>query len=288
MLRLIPVLVVSPYAERKNMKSRKALLNKHASRYIATVFANPLKDAGFICPDDKLLCWYRTQNEEVINSIIFRSLWPKLPLLLEIGYGIFPPFAMPIQIKNVNYNGYPDKELFTCMPIVENYPNGGTKVSFSHDAQVFAPLQDGRGIYTFTNLLLPVMDRIQTIQDAYCFHKNRRINHPMTKIYPSEEKFGSLSKTFIEMALWVDDREMYNYAIVSADKAVTLYERLISKYPQRQCYLQELAAWKRLQGVLKNNERERYIVELVCRMASNYKILKDKYLSGQGDCLREP
>lgn len=260
------------------MKNKKAITKKHASGYIAAVFADSLRSAGFVCPDDDLLCWYRRRSDEVVNSIIFRSLWSQLPLFLEIRYGIIPSFAMPVRIKSVVNNDYPDEELFVNAPLAENYPNGGTMARFSLDAQVYAPLQDGRGLYTFEKLILPEMDRIQTIQEAYNFHKNRRINHPMAKNCPPEQQFYELSKTFIDMALWVDDSDMYEYAAARISQQNGLWEALSIKFPQRQIYAQELIEWKRLQKVFENKERDSYIAELTQRANRNAQLLNAKYL----------
>ena len=259
------------------MKNAKSFINKHATDYISAVFANSLRNNGFSCPNDDLLCWYRKKNDEVINSIIFRSLWPKLPLFLEIGYGIIPFFAMPIQTKSVIYTDYPDEELFVTVPIVENYPNGGTKAPFSTDVQVYAPLQGKRGLYTFQTQILPEMDRIKSIQEAYIFHKNRRLNHPMAKDSPPEKQLGELSKTFIDMSLWVDDREIYHYAVTTICQKIHLFEKLTVKFPQRHGYEQELEAWKRLQRVFDNNERDCYISELTKRASKNSEILQKSF-----------
>ena len=259
------------------MSKAKTIAKKHATAYIDAVFANPLREAGFVCTNQDLLCWYRKRSDEIVNSIIFCSSWSNLPLFLDIHYGVFPAFAQPIHISGVVSNQIFDEELFTMRPIVEDRPNGGTKTDFSNDIQVFAPREDGRGRYTLEKLLLPHMDRIQTIEEAYAFHKERRLSYPVIGKRP-ECRLGDLSRTFIDMALWVDDTEMYDLASYWTDEKTYLYESLTVHNPKRQQYAQELKAWERLLEVFENNDRDSYITELEHRMERNAKVLQEKYL----------
>ena len=256
------------------MRNKNEIANRHASEYIAAVFKEALMNSGFVCPDENLLCWYRIKSTEIVNSIVFCTRFSTLPLFLEINYGIFPTFEMPIHIDGVVCNENPDEELFTYRCIVEDYPNGGTKSPFSETILVNAPTQGGRGLHTFTELILPQMDHIETIQEAYIFHKNRRANHPLVQTNPSASPFGELSKTFISMALWADDKEMYPYAISQINRAVTLYQKLSAKYPRRKNYAQEFSGWKRLQEVFSTGDRDSYLVELSQKMEQNAKALQ--------------
>lgn len=256
------------------MKRRNNLANHHARQYIAAVFAEPLQKAGFSCLDDNLLCWQCRRGGEIINTIVFYTTSAKVPLFLEIGFGIFPVFAKPVYIGNVVYNEVPDEELFTYARIVENYPNGGTCGRYSDDIQVMAPLQDERGAYTLHGLLLPQMEQIENIQEAYTFHKNRRKNSPMAHIFPPEKPYGALSKTFISMALWVGDEEMYPYARASAEESVALYQSLSRRFPWKQQYNWELAQWKHLQEVLQSGNRVAYVAELSQRIEQNTRHLE--------------
>lgn len=268
------------------MKNKKRLVKQHASQYIAAVFETSLRNASFVCPNNDLLCWYRIRSPEVFNSIIFSSPWSVLPLFLNISYGIIPSFEMPIHTKSVVYNQMHDEELFAPRSIVENYSNGGTMAQFSDDIWVYAPIQDGRGIYTFEELLLPDMDRIHTIQETYYFHKDRRLNNPLVKKiedYNSrmQRMVAGASKTFINMALWVDDKEIYPYAIPRVNERLMAYQNLCRRFPQRQNYQQELSSWQSLQDVLENGNRDLYLQKLAQRMDPNARLIQRKYLMGQ-------
>ena len=65
------------------MASNKTLLNIHAKKYIQAVFEERLREEGFRCPDEKLLCWYRMRSDVLYDTIVFRSSWPNVPLNIE-------------------------------------------------------------------------------------------------------------------------------------------------------------------------------------------------------------
>ena len=53
------------------MKNNKKILKQYARQYIAEVYEPALREAGFVCPNDDLLCWYRLQSDEIVNSFTF-------------------------------------------------------------------------------------------------------------------------------------------------------------------------------------------------------------------------
>ena len=57
------------------MAKNKTEINIHARKYIAAVFENRLREEGFSCPNEKLLCWYRIRKGELLDTVIFCSNW---------------------------------------------------------------------------------------------------------------------------------------------------------------------------------------------------------------------
>ena len=84
------------------MIKNKTEINIHARKYIAAVFEQRLREEGFTCPNEKLLCWYRIRNEELLDTVIFCSNWSNLPLTMDIYYEVSLFFARPLYIQNVN------------------------------------------------------------------------------------------------------------------------------------------------------------------------------------------
>ena len=254
------------------MKNNKKILKQYARQYIAEVYEPALREAGFVCPNDDLLCWYRLQSAEIVNSFTFYTSWSCLPVLLSLEYGIVPLFEMPFHIQGIVYNKWPDDVLLTN-PVPGRIE--GSKTIFIEG--IPAQVSSGSRIL---EVLLPEMDRIHTIEEAYQYHKNRLL-HERMEFYNSGShhgKYGPLSRTMINMALWVDDKEMYPYAVRTVDKKVDYYETICKERPDKTEYLKELEAWKRLQKVLRDGTRDDYIAELTRRMEKNTRLVKERYL----------
>lgn len=253
------------------MGNNLSMLNSHAQRYIQTVFESRLKQEGFVCPDDRLLCWYRLRHNGILNSIVFFARRSNLPLMLDIGYGIHPLFSKPVYIRNVLFSHRPmDDERFVEQAVVENCPiNAMRYTRYSDDISVFAPGRDGRGIYTFDGILLPYMDGIQSIEDAYLYHLHRRLNHPLAHLSRYEHRLGTLSRSFVDMAVFVGDSQVYPHCKSRSIEAVNYYERLCSKYPKKSEYREELEGWKEIQTMFLNGSRDEYLSILESRKNSN-------------------
>ena len=58
----------------------KAIRDFHAKMYIDAVFADTLKQEGFINPDGKSISWYRVVNNELIHAIYFHATWGRIPV----------------------------------------------------------------------------------------------------------------------------------------------------------------------------------------------------------------
>lgn len=254
------------------MKIDKKLLEQHVTQYIAEVYADSLTDAGFVCPNDNLLCWYRLQSDEIVNSFIFYSKWSRQPVLLSLEYGITPLFEMPVHIKSFTFNEQVDEEILTH-PLFSR--REGAKTIFLDNVRAYVPY----GSRTL-EVLLPEMNRIQTIEEAYNYYKDCRLNDPMAKNYEESRygRYGVLSKTMINMALWVDDKEMYPHAVFVTDEKVALFEKICKRHPRRTACRQELASWQRLQTVLNEGSRDNYIAELSRRIEENTQLVKEQYL----------
>lgn len=191
------------------MSSRKMRENtEHMRNYVQAVFAERLKQEGFQNPENRSISWYRVKNSDIINTITFFSRWNKLPLMPQIGYGIHPLFAEPIYSRNAFLpDPWLDNERFAMQPLVEENPDYPMEyVPYGPNAWVYAPGRDGRGIYTLEKILLPQMDAIHSIADCYEYHKARYLSKTF---YTYEDRFNSMSTTFIDEVIYVDDREIY-------------------------------------------------------------------------------
>lgn len=244
------------------MASKKQLANLNTKAYVQSVFTNKLQEEGFACSDDNSLCWYRMSQQGVMNTITFFSPWTNIPVMLQLAYGIFPAFAEPITISNVYFPQRPigDLERFSEQGIVEDHPlERMCYCCYSPEIHVLSPKYGGKGIYTFEQIILPKMDHIRTIEEAYYFHKkNRKEKASQFSTPPEALRFGILSRTFVEMAIYVSDTEMYPLCMARARDAVQQYERLALLKPRKRDFKEELACWKQVHEAFSGGDLDGY------------------------------
>ena len=175
-------------------------------------------------------------------------------------------------MQGIVYNKWPDDVLLTnpAPGLIE-----GSKTIFLDSVPAY--VDSGSRIL---EVLLPAMDRIHTIEEAHNYHKSRILSYQKPEYNATQGygKYGPLSRTMINMALWVDDEEMYPDAVRTVDKKVDYYEISCKERPDKTEYPKELAAWKRLQEVLQDGNRDDYIAELTRRIEKNTRLVKERYL----------
>lgn len=236
--------------------------NGHAKRYIQAVFADRLCEEGFICPDDKLLCWYRLSSNEIVNAIYFFSRWPNLPLMLEIGYGIHPLFVKPFSTSDVYISNVPNDERFFTTSIGNS--NGKKHYApFSTDVLVYAPQADGKGIDTLDREILPNMNSITTIEQCYLFHR-RNFQSPT---------FG-MSSLMIDEAIIINDSAIIENAKRNADKMHSYFFTQCDKYPNKKVYRDKLLHAKLQIAALTGESREAFLATAEKSAAKNLRQLQ--------------
>ena len=241
----------------------KAIRNSHARQYIQAVFAERLKEEGFICPDDKLLCWYRIVNNEVIHSVCFFSCWSAIPVMLWIGYGVFPAFTEPFYNGDVYCCNRPSDERFYETQILECGPRHRL-APYSKSILVDAPVNDGRGLYTLEQQILPKMENIDTIQACYQF--NREMYH------------GSLgfSMTLVDEAIFLHDVDSYARCKEYIEKAIAQNTKIQERMPQNAQAKKDLDLLNLQKRALFENVREEYLSILEQRKQKNLSQLRKK------------
>lgn len=257
-----------------NMAKNKTIINIHTKRYVQEVFEARLREEGFVCPDDKYLCWYRVKNNEILNSIIFCSNWPEMPLLLDIRYEAAPLFIDPIYIQNVNYNTtlFVRRDSFRCQTIREAEPS--TNAPYSADSWVMAPVDGGRGVYTFDEILLPLFEKTVSIADCYSIHKQYHIDK--NKQWGGR-LFSDASWEFIDEAIYLGDSEIYPYCRARIEYSVNLCKAVLAKKPNNQQVQDALQHWQQLHVALFDDAREEYLGILERRKEEITKKLRKRF-----------
>ena len=258
------------------MQKHKTIINIHAKHYITDVFEKRLHEEGFVCPDDKLLCWYRMHGENIVNSLIFFSPWSNLPLMMFVGYGIHPLFSEPVISRNVHFTKRPIyDDRFIEQGIVENVPINSMGYSmYSPDIAVAAPSHAGKGIYTLDGIILPNMEKIQSIEDAYRFHKDRRLSYEKTHLQKINGSCVPLSKCFIDMALYLGDEAVYSDCAKQAAKYTQWYSDAVQTHPTNRELAKLLKEWAEVDAVFTKGNTEEYRSVLHKREQVNAALLR--------------
>ena len=255
------------------MSIRSSYANEHAKRYIQAVFEQRLKEEGFICHDDRLLCWYRIVNDTIVNSIIFFSRWRTFPLWLDIAYGIHPLFIEPVFTRNVCLTNRPqDTVRFNEQSIVEDCPiNAMSYQTFSEDIQVIAPGVKGRGIYTFDEILLPLMNKIQTVDQAYLFHLQSVCNEESggaRSVYLSP-----FSSSLIDMSIFLNDIEVIDAAKEIVDQSIDFYSKEKLRIMTQGEKEQNLMHWQQIKRMIRDGNRDDYLSWLKQRASEHRRMI---------------
>lgn len=258
------------------MLKSKTLQNIHAKRYIDTVFAEKLQEAGFVCPDDKHLCWYRVRNKEILDSIIFFSRWSNLPVWLDVAYGMQPLFSPPVFTNSVYFPKRPiyDPVCFQPTNIHEDGSSKMWKACYSEDILVLAPGYNGRGIYTLEQELLPLMENTKSYEDIYLHAKKLALeSNPHSTI---EEAFWLASGAFIDLIIYLNDQELYPYCHERTSRAITWAERDCRRHPSRKDLKVALQHWKERETAFTGG-RDDYLKILEQRKEENIQFLNKKF-----------
>lgn len=237
----------------------KQIRNLHARRYIQAVFGRRLRKAGFVCPDDKLLCWYRLNDNEIVNSICFFSRWPNVPVMPEIAYGIHPLFVKPFSSNDIYVSNVPDDERFYTAGMELE----GQKRHFApYSADILVYSQNGQEADVLDRVILPQMDAVKTLEQCYLFHR---------KMFRSAT-FG-MSSLMIDEAIILNNSAAQERCRINVDKMISHYSRLCSKYPDEKGYQDKLKHAKLQKAALCGSSRGDYIADLEKRAGKNLKAL---------------
>ncbi len=226
-------------------------------QYVRGVFAQRLRQEGFSSINGNDLQWFRLVNQDVVNAIVFFTPWADVPVLPLIGYGIYPTFLNPYIPKKVHITdpncGW---ELFTQHQLVESGDEPLMTQIYSKDVPVYCPGRDGKGIYTFDEILLPKMEQCQTPMHCYELHKQAYLSKTH---YSIDQRFNFLSYEFIEEMIYFDDEEMYPYAQSAIVKELAAYQEMYAGSKMNKNQMKLIDRLSRLHHILFDGARKDYL-----------------------------
>ena len=153
---------------------------------------------------------------------------------------------------------------------------------YSEEIPVWAPEHDGRGLYTLETELLPRLENVRTIEDAYLMHKHYRLtdekrialDRRLKITNEMETKYGDLSGHFIDMAIWLDDVEVYPYCQYYVEKNWEMWEARYAIRPTKEGNWESVQEWRQRKEAFQEYGREHYLEILNQKRKANEKYIK--------------
>lgn len=189
---------------------------EYAQRYIQEVMADRLKQAGFVSRKGECINWYRIVNDEVIQTVYFRTSNKFVPVWLEIGYGAHPIFIPPLVHKGPYLSGNPVYEqYYDRIPELTPDSTGRTSrrsmiikesnsVYSEPDVMVLCPADEYKG-RDILDRVLQMLEPLQSSRSCYEAHKiwrEKEIENGM---------FLTMSPYFVDEVIYWDDSSLLPY-----------------------------------------------------------------------------
>lgn len=238
--------------------TNKAIQNEAARRYVEEIWAERLREEGFICPDDKLLCWYRVVNKEIVHFICFTTQHSSIPVWLDVVWGAYPLFVQPYYIRSVQNKSTPlvfDMSVWT--PIHEK---GVSTRWFRDDIPAYVPTGGTCGLWLLDERILPWLSRSQTEASCYQTHMSNLLSH--TAAFENGKYVGNITPYLVAYAIYQEDLPTYPFWSEKATEEVAWYSRYCVEKPNNQEFRHALQEWTNVLKALQGGDREEFILQL--------------------------
>lgn len=249
--------------------TNRAIQNEHAREYIKEIWADQLRSEGFVCPDDKLLCWYRVVNHEIIHYISFYTQWSGFPFFLHVSIAACPLFFLPGTLSKVYTNDGPRTHELNKGLTLQN--NSSSMTLFSDDNYVYAPQEEGRGISKLHSEILPWLNKIQTVEQCYQTYKADHSRGHETRHFDF-----SFPLSFIEMAIYFQDVEMWDACRPKAERITRICIDDCAQYPRNEEKKKNMMRWKIALDVLNGGDQQQFLISMEKRRDKSIKWLRNK------------
>ena len=178
----------------------------HLQKWARTYFADHLRELGFVSWRGEDLSWYKLVGGEVLLTVYLFDHFGYLPMIPCLAYGIHAPFVkpeMPMKVTMRSTGGVFEtmSYLFFDTP----------KRQMSPEIQVMATDTPDGGYRKFEEKVLPIFNRIHTLEDAYRFFWKYYFDRGVRRLerglqYGVKQPFASMD--FLDEAIWLNDTEM--------------------------------------------------------------------------------
>lgn len=260
--------------------SKASELFAHTQRFVREVFAERLREEGFVSYKSEDIHWYRLVNNEVVHAIYFVTRHTALNSFFDIYFGCHPLFIPPVFQKSPYMHAIPGYEQMNDR-IPDKIP-GSTFLGFkgtmiygmgnrpyrSPDILIMAPTDKNSGLDILEDILSFIAD-ITTQSACYEMHKNWRQGAI------ENESNITMSTYFVDEVLYWEDEELYPYC----EKYVQQWSSALQKMMQadelkRKDDRAKLERLLKLREVFEHGNRDEYIQSFQDRELQTRKLLK--------------
>ena len=250
--------------------TNRAIQNEATRRYVEEIWAERLREEGFVCPDEKLLCWYRVLNGEIVHFICFNTNHAIIPVWLNVVWGAYPLFVQPYYIRNVHDSAQSyDYFMSGWTPIHEE---GVTTRYFRDDIPAYVPAGGTCGLWLLDARILPWLSRCQTETSCYQTHMSNLLSH--TAAIENGRYVGNISPNLVAYTLYMEDVSLYPNWLEKATEEVAWYSRYFVEKPNNQEFRHALQEWTNVLNALQGGDREEFILQLEHRKQKTLNWLK--------------
>lgn len=162
------------------------------------IYAERLRQAGFVSYNEEDLSWYKVVNGQVLHTVYLFSMHTSVPLLLTVGYGYHPLFVPAPIPQKIAFGDIPDDEgmRWVRKPSAKYATYDGTLVFCHSSAKCGEEILDEN--------VFPELDIAATEEGAYELHRDRCI-----KKVSEYKKRGELASLQIVGSEWLADEAIY-------------------------------------------------------------------------------
>ena len=246
----------------------------YVQKYVHDIFADTLKQEGFVSPDGKDTIWYRVVNHEVVNTVCFFTIFSGSPISLWMGDGIHPLFVEPFRTNTVYISDFSyNRDVLQERSIIskENSQHYGY---YALDIPVEVPKYSDRGLYTLEGIILPKMDAVKTERDCYELHKARYLE----VFGPDFAANASVcSFDFVNEAIYFEDTELFpqlREAVIERLRWQENYDEKTRNYKWARENMVHLEYQKK---ALLEDDREAFLESMAQRRKKTVDLLEKKF-----------
>lgn len=236
--------------------SHFSLIDKkeHLKRWSQKYCAEKLREQGFVDYNQDALCWYKVVNGEVLQAVFIFNNWPLVPLQPTFCCVMQPLFVdVPVPYK-VSIRGTISKD--DGFPVYLDFP----RIVESEQCQVMATDSPGGGSEKLDEIIFPTFSKASNMDEVYAYFKTNWWNYNWCFCAKEEAKLNhrfNLTLSMIDMAIYLEDQDMYPYCIKRLDqhKALGRSCRDMDRVNRALAAIQEGKREEFLQGLEKTKKK---------------------------------